>query len=67
MQNVRIKKITKITQRDRYDLTVNSTSNFFANGVLIHNTSGRIGHVLVERELGFWERLAQKLGIKVVS
>ena len=65
MQNVRIKKITKITQRDRYDLTVNSTSNFFANGVLIHNTSGRIGHVLVERELGFWERLAQKLGIKV--
>lgn len=31
----------------------------------VHGTSGRIGHVLIERELGFWERIAQKLGIKV--
>jgi hypothetical protein len=65
MQEVKIKRIRKIERTDRYDLTVNSTSNFFANGVLIHNTSGRIGNVLVERELGFWERLAQKLGMKV--
>lgn len=67
MQKVKIKGIKKIERKDRYDLTVNSTSNFFANGILIHNTSGRIGNVLVERDLGFWEKIAKRLGIKVVE
>ena len=40
-KQLRITSIKKINKRDRYDLTINSTRNFFANGVLIHNTSGR--------------------------
>lgn len=46
MQIVKIKKITPVPIRDRYDLTVNSTHNFFANGVLIHNTSAVFANVL---------------------
>lgn len=40
MEAVKIKKITKLSKKlDRYDLTVSSTNNFFANGILIHNSS----------------------------
>ena len=39
MEKLKIVKIEKMPIRDRYDLTVNSTHNFFANGILIHNTS----------------------------
>lgn len=49
MQYVKIKSIKKVPVRDRYDLTVNSTHNFFANGVLIHNTSCIIGNVLTNK------------------
>jgi hypothetical protein len=31
----------------------------------LHGTSGRIGHVQVERDLGFIERFAKKIGVKV--
>lgn len=47
-QKVRIKKITKLNKRnDRYDLTINTTHNFFANNVCIHNTSQRFGFIKV--------------------
>ena len=40
MEQVKIKSIKKLPYKlDRYDLTINSTHNFFANGILIHNTS----------------------------
>ena len=39
MQTVKIKSITKIPKTHRHHLTVPSTSNFFANNILIHNTS----------------------------
>ena len=45
MKSLKITKIEKIEKKDRYDLTVPDTHNFFANGVLIHNTSGRTGRV----------------------
>lgn len=49
MEVVKIKKITKLEQKlDRYDLTINTTHNFFANGILIHNTSSIHGNVLVK-------------------
>ena len=44
MKLTKIKSIKKISRKDRYDLTVPKNSNFFANGVLIHNTSGRTGY-----------------------
>ena len=46
MQIVKIKSIKRIPTTDRYDLTVNTTHNFFANGILIHNTSGISARVL---------------------
>lgn len=50
MQILKIKTIRKVPKTDRYDLTVNSTHNFFANGVLIHNTSGISANVLVKSQ-----------------
>jgi ATP-dependent DNA ligase len=37
MKAVSIKKITKIEEKDRYDLEIGETSCFFANGILVHN------------------------------
>lgn len=51
MKTVKIKSIKKIPRRDRYDLTINTTHNFFANGVLIHNTSARTGYLPVYKNL----------------
>lgn len=40
MKQVKIKKITKIEHNsNRYDIEVAKNSNFFANGVLVHNSS----------------------------
>jgi len=39
LKAIKIKKITKINNNsDRYDLELNGTKNFFANGILVHNT-----------------------------
>lgn len=46
MKSVKIKSIKRIPKNDRYDLTVPKNHNFFANNILIHNTSGRTGFVL---------------------
>jgi hypothetical protein len=48
MQNIKIKSIKKVDIRDRYDLTINSTHNFFANNILIHNTSSINGNIKVK-------------------
>lgn len=66
MHEVKIKSIKRIPKQDRYDLTVSATSNFFANGILIHNTSQRTARVIEDETpttglKGFWYRL---LGIK---
>jgi len=50
MKEVKIKSIKKLPNKyDRYDLTVSSTNNFFANGILIHNTSHIVGNLLVKK------------------
>jgi len=67
MKEVKIKSIKRIPREDRYDLTVSSTSNFFANGILIHNTSGRTGHVLMERDLKWHEKLAKRLKVNIAD
>ena len=47
MEIVKIKSIKKLDKKfDRYDLTVSATGNFFANGILIHNTSFVAANIL---------------------
>lgn len=47
---MKIKSIKKLEEvYDRYDLTVGETSNFFANGVLIHNTSAIYSNILTKK------------------
>ena len=58
MKKVKIKKITKLEEKlDRYDLTVSSTGNFFANGICVHNCYknevGLICHTLPKNFFGF--------------
>ena len=55
MQYLKIKSIKKIPTKDRYDLTVESTHNFFANGILIHNTSHISAYVLCKRPTKWWK------------
>ena len=58
----KIKSIKKLDIRnDRYDLTINTTHNFFANSILIHNTSARVGNVQIDKNLTFIERILIKL------
>ena len=65
-QIVKIKKITKRSDvLDRYDLTVPTTNNFFANGVLIHNTSIILANIPVRKKLNWWFEFLKKIGIKV--
>lgn len=68
MKLSKIKKITKIDGKlDRYDLTIKSTSNFFANGILIHNTSGRASHtkIIKNKPLSFFQKIKKKIGLDV--
>lgn len=63
MEIVKIKSIKKLENvYDRYDLTVSSTNNFFANGILIHNTSFISGklHVKTPIKLPFHKWLWNK-------
>lgn len=64
MKIVKIKKITKLNEKlDRYDLTVSSTGNFFANGILIHNTSWIAGKVKTRnpKKIAIYKRLWNKV------
>lgn len=63
MEIVKIKSIKKLENvYDRYDLTVSSTNNFFANGILIHNTSVISGklHVKTPIKLPFYKKIWNK-------
>lgn len=61
MQIIKIKSIKRIPTRDRYDLTINSTHNFFANNVLIHNTSHISAKVLCKQPLNWKQKIAKWL------
>ena len=70
MEIVKIKSIKKLEKvHDRYDLTVSSTNNFFANGILIHNTSFISGklHVKTPIKLPFhkwiWNKFVDLTGL----
>jgi hypothetical protein len=68
MQKVKIKKITKLEKKfNRYDLTVNSTKNFFANNILIHNTSFVVSKVLCNKPLKWHEKILKRLGVNIVD
>lgn len=69
MQSLKIKTIKKINRKDRYDLTVPATNNFFANGILIHNTSGRTAKLLVPTELAktWWQRIVLAIARKCIN
>lgn len=60
MQYIKVKSIKRISKRDRYDLTIPKTHNFFANGILIHNTSGRTGLIPVKQDLTGWKKFWNK-------
>lgn len=67
MKYVKIKSIKKINVLDRYDLTINSTHNFFANNILIHNTSGISSKILCKKKLNSFEKLLKKFGINIID
>lgn len=62
----KIKSITKLDVKyDRYDVTVPLNNNFFANGILIHNTSAIFANILCNRRLSTWEKIKRFFGFKV--
>lgn len=50
--------------KDRFDIET-GTHNFFANGVLVHNSSAIFAHVLTNRPLMWYERCLAALGIRI--
>lgn len=70
MEIVKIKSIKKLTEKlDRYDLTVSTTNNFFANDILIHNTSAIFGNVLTRKpvQLSNVQKLFNKMSDKKIK
>lgn len=67
MQELKIKSIKRIPTTSRYDLTVNSTHNFFANGILIHNTSAITSHLKVLRKLSLKDKIAKFFNIPIIE
>ena len=68
MNSVKIKSIKKLDKKlDRYDLTVPGNNNFFANGILIHNTSIIFGNIQTRtpRLPKFKWNFLNKLALKV--
>ena len=62
MEQVKIKSIKKLPYKlDRYDLTINSTHNFFANGILIHNTSAIYANILTNVPTNWFKRMWRKI------
>lgn len=62
MEQVKIKSIKKLPYKlDRYDLTINSIHNFFANGILIHNTSAIFANILTNVPTNWFKRMWRKL------
>jgi hypothetical protein len=50
---------------DMWDITVDDTHSFFANGVLVHNSSAVFSNVLTNRPLKWYETLLLKLGVNI--
>ena len=70
MEVVKIKSIKKLSEKlDRYDLTVSSTNNFFANDILIHNTSAIFANVLTKKpvQLSNIQKLFNKMSNKKIK
>lgn len=68
MQILKIKAIRRIPKTDRYDLTINSTHNFFANGILIHNTSGISANILCKQTgISWWNRFGNWLTRHIID
>ena len=72
MQKVKIKSIRKLDRKlDRYDLTISATHNFFANNILIHNSSLRVGNVkisLKESKIRYYlNKLFSKFDLRLES
>ena len=67
MNYLKIKSIKKINRLDRYDLTVNTTHNFFANNILIHNTSFVSSKILCKKPLTWSEKILKKLKVNIVD
>ena len=66
MKQVKIKSIEKLPIKyDRYDLTVNSTGNFFANDILIHNTSAIYSRVLCKKSLNWYQKFLKFCGANI--
>ena len=65
LQLVKIKNIKRIDKRDRYDITVPKTSNFFANGILVHNCNAILANLLTKRKLSFIDKIAKFFGAKI--
>lgn len=68
LKSVKIKNIKKLeSKNDRYDLTIGTNHNFFANNILIHNTSARFGKVWVEEDFHrispWYKKLLHKFGM----
>lgn len=60
----KIKKITKLSESyKKYDISVPSTNNFFANNILVHNSSARFCHQQV-RKLSLTEKLNNRIFFK---
>jgi hypothetical protein len=67
-QTSKIKSIKKLeTVYDRYDLTVGETSNFFANNVLIHNTSAVYGNILCKKPFNIFRSIGKKIGLNILE
>lgn len=62
MNLIKIKSIKKIGKEDRYDLKIGATNNFFANNILIHNSSGIVSNVLVKKNVNILTKALNKLG-----
>lgn len=61
---VKIKSIKKLDAKyDRYDLTVPETNNFYANGILVHNTSCRIGYMKIVKKK-WYDGILSSLGLQ---
>lgn len=66
MTVLKIKKITKLNEKHaRYDVTVPKTSNFFANGILVHNSNFLVANTLVYKKISWWQKLLKMLGANI--
>lgn len=64
--NVSITNIQEISEKiQRYDVEIEKNNNFFANGILIHNSSQRVVKTYDKRVLSKWEKLKKWLGFQV--